>query len=188
MHLVLGCHRINGEQWVKQFISKLLHVTHIQWIFRNFTLHDKQRGWLRRKEKSERMGKNENLWETDADDIPEGSRFLLEMDYDKLLQSNFHDKTYWVVATEAAIVAGKKRATIGIRKRSQLRSRPHRSTRERLRITEVEKEIESCDWAYRDTRGRRTRGPSHRQAVIITPSKRKSGRSDSRKWTRTRKR
>ena len=128
------------------------------------------------------------MWETDADDIPEDSRFVLEMDYDKLSQSNFRDKTYWVVETEAKITAGKRRATHGITKRSQLRSKPQRSTRERLGINEVEKEIESCDWAYTDTRGRRTRGPSHRQAVIITPSKRKSAQSDSRTWTRTSKR
>ena len=43
IHLGLGCHRINGEQWVRQFISKILHITHSQWIFRNFTLHDKQK-------------------------------------------------------------------------------------------------------------------------------------------------
>ena len=29
------------------------------------------------------------------------------MDYEKLMQSNIHNKTYWVVATEAAIVADK---------------------------------------------------------------------------------
>ena len=41
--LILGNHRIDAEQWIKQFISKILHITHSQWIFRNFTLHDKQK-------------------------------------------------------------------------------------------------------------------------------------------------
>ena len=147
-----------------------------------------KKGWLRRKEMSEIMEKIEKLWKTDIDDIPEGSRFLMEMNYDKLIQSDIHNKTYWVVATEAAIVAGRRPATQGIRKRTQLSKLPIKSTRERFGIIDVEKEIESCDWAYTDTQGRRTRGPSHRQAVIITPSKRKSARSDSRTWTRTSKR
>jgi len=37
LHLELGSHRINGEQWVRHFIGKILHITHIQWIFRNLS-------------------------------------------------------------------------------------------------------------------------------------------------------
>ena len=49
-YLVLGNHRMNTEQWIRQFLSKILHIAHIQRVFRNFTLHDKQKGWLIRKE------------------------------------------------------------------------------------------------------------------------------------------
>ena len=42
-YLTLGNHRMDAEQWTRQFISKILHITHSQWIFRNFTLHDKQK-------------------------------------------------------------------------------------------------------------------------------------------------
>ena len=174
LHLGLGSHRINGEQWVRQFISKILHITHSQWIFRNFTLHDKQKGWLRRKELSKIMVKIDTLRETEVDDVPESSRFLLEMDYDKLMLSDIHNKTYWVVATEAAIKAGQRKANRGIRQRTQLSKRPPKSTRERLRIIEAEKEIHSICWAYTASRGGRATGPSHSQAVINTPSKRKS--------------
>ena len=142
-YLTLGNHRMDAEQWTKQLISKILHITHSQWIFRNFTLHDKQRGWLRRKELHEIMEKIDQLRETDVDDVPEGSRFLLEMDYDNLMKSSIHDKTYWVVATEAAIKAGKRAANNGVRSRTQLKRRQQRSTRERLRIIDMEKEINS---------------------------------------------
>ena len=87
------------------------------------------------------MGKIENLWDTDVDDIPEDSRFLLEIDYDSLMQSGIHNKTYWVVATEAVIVAGKRRAGRGIRKRTQRSKRTPKSVKAKLRIIEVEKEI-----------------------------------------------
>jgi len=43
-YLTLGSQRSNAEQWVRRFISKILHITHSQWIFRNFALHDKQKG------------------------------------------------------------------------------------------------------------------------------------------------
>ena len=86
-----------------------------------------------------------------------------------------------MVATEAAIVAGKKKATHGLRKRTQLSRLQLKSTKERLGIIDVEKEIESCDWTYTATRGRRTRGPSHSQAVINTPSKHKLNHTTSEK-------
>ena len=39
-------------------------------------------------------------------DIPESSRFLLKMDYDKLMPSNIDNKTYRVISTEPALGAG----------------------------------------------------------------------------------
>ena len=41
-HLTLGDYNMDAVQWTRQLISKVLHITHSQWIFRNFTLHDKQ--------------------------------------------------------------------------------------------------------------------------------------------------
>ena len=65
--------RIDAKQWTRQFISKILHITHSQWIFRNFTLHDKQKRWPRRKELHDIMEKIDQLRETDIDDIPEST-------------------------------------------------------------------------------------------------------------------
>ena len=119
-YLTLGCHKTNSEQWVRQFISKTLHITHSQQVFRNFTLHDKQKGGSRRKELSETMEKRDKLRERDVDDTPESSRFLLEMDYDNLMKSNIHNKMYWVAATKAAIKTSQRKATHLVRKRIQL--------------------------------------------------------------------
>ena len=117
--------------------------------------------------------KIEKLRKTAIDDIPEDSRLLLEIDCKKLMQSDIHNKTYWVIATKAALVAGKRHATCGIRKRTQCNKRPLKSTRTRLGTTDVKKEIQSPDWAYTATGRRRTRNPSHNDTVINTPSKHK---------------
>ena len=92
-YLILGNHRINTEQRIKQIIGKFLHITHSQWFFRHFTLHDKQKGWPRRKEVHEVTRKIDQLREINIDDIPESSRFLLEMDCDNLMKSSIHNKT-----------------------------------------------------------------------------------------------
>ena len=64
---------------------------------------------------SEITEKVDKLRETDIDDIPGSSRFLLEMNYGNLMKSNIHNKTYWVVAAEATINAG-QRPTTGSRR------------------------------------------------------------------------
>ena len=72
-YLTLGNHRMDAGQWTRQLISKVLHITHSQWIFRNFTLHDKQKGWLRRRELHDIMERIDQLSETDVDDVPEAA-------------------------------------------------------------------------------------------------------------------
>ena len=130
------CHRVEGfhrRKDIQTFLrhptwildtrlpqNKLLHITHSQQVFRNFTLHDKQKGWSRRKELSETIENRDKRREIDVDNIPESSRFLLEMDYDNLMKSNIHNKMYWVAATKAAIKTSQRKATHLVRKRIQL--------------------------------------------------------------------
>jgi hypothetical protein len=37
---------MNGDDWIRHFISHIIHITHFQWIFRNSTLHDRICGTL----------------------------------------------------------------------------------------------------------------------------------------------
>ena len=59
-YFTLGNDRIDAEQWTR----------------RQFTLHDKQKGWLKRKELHDIIGKIDQLRETDIDDIPKGSKYF----------------------------------------------------------------------------------------------------------------
>jgi hypothetical protein len=38
---------------MKAFVSRLIQISHSQWIFQNYTLHNKQRGYLRLQAHSE---------------------------------------------------------------------------------------------------------------------------------------
>jgi hypothetical protein len=42
----LSC-RLTGKDWMKVFTSLLIQISHSQWIFRNYSMCDKQRGYLR---------------------------------------------------------------------------------------------------------------------------------------------
>ncbi len=46
---------LNGADWTKHIITKILQITHSQWIYRNISLHDKHQGYLHNKKAEELM-------------------------------------------------------------------------------------------------------------------------------------
>lgn len=112
-HLTLSASYLNGGDCMKQFITQILHITHSQWIFRNFTLHDRRLGILAWRNKLDLLAKIEQLIDTPPEEVAEESRFLLEFDFNRLFQSGTKGQEYWVIAMQAAIVAGRRRAKRG---------------------------------------------------------------------------
>ena len=102
LHLSNSNLRINGEDWMKGLITRLIHISHSQWLFRNFTLHDTQCGYKRLKDKEAAQLQIAELSQTDPERIPEHSRFLLEIDTEILKTSDYETQVYWVTAMEAA--------------------------------------------------------------------------------------
>ena len=98
--------RMNGTDWMKHFVSHVIHISHSQWLYRNFTLHDNARGYLCLKERKNVLLEIEKLLDIDPANIPAESIFLLEMDYDRLYRSSFEKQSYWVVAMKAVYRAG----------------------------------------------------------------------------------
>jgi hypothetical protein len=101
-HLATSNSRINGDDWMRGLILRLIHISHSQWLFWNFTLHDKQCGYRRMKDRAEVLVRIDELRNTDPDRVPEHSRFLLEIDTERLIQGPYDSQVYWVTAMEAA--------------------------------------------------------------------------------------
>lgn len=104
-HLLTSSSHLTAHNWMKHFISKVLHITHSQWLFRNFMLHDSAAGYLRLKERATLAVQIDSLMSAQSSSIPEECRFLLEFDVDRLLQSDTNMQHYWVSAMEAALSA-----------------------------------------------------------------------------------
>jgi hypothetical protein len=120
-HLKLTSNKMNSSDWTKQFISKILQITHLQWIFRNISLHDKTDGYLHKKLTEELSDKIYQLAELEPDNVPTGSQFLLEVNLGKLTKSHIENQAYWVTAVTAARAAKVRQLSIGRRaKRSML--------------------------------------------------------------------
>ena len=103
---VSPCHT-NGAEWVKHFIFRLLHISHVQWVLRNCTLYNQTRGYLRLQDQRQVLEEMDRLVDKDPANIPQESRFLLEMDFSSLLCSSFEHQSYWVMAMKAVRRAGR---------------------------------------------------------------------------------
>jgi hypothetical protein len=135
--------RLTGADWMKTFISHLLQVSHSQWIFRNYTLHDKQRGYLRLRLRSEVLREIHVLLETPPSEVPPESQYLLELDHSAMYKASYEEQAYWVLALKAARRAGRWAVvTQRSRGRSQ-RSRlvAHRETRPRYDFRGLEDQM-----------------------------------------------
>ncbi len=85
---------LNTANWTKQFISKILHIMHSQWIFRNIFLHDKTNGYLHKKMSDKIALELESLTGIAPEDVPAESIFLLEINFSNLTNSHIKSQKY----------------------------------------------------------------------------------------------
>ena len=90
-HLALSGSYLNGSDWTKSLISKLLHITHLQWIYCNFTLHDKLCGYLHNTLEDIRIT-IEELAEMSPEDIPKESKFSLKINFGNLTKPHIKNQ------------------------------------------------------------------------------------------------
>jgi hypothetical protein len=141
-HLPMSSSYLNGEDWTKQFISKLLQITHSQWIFWNISLHDKTHGYLCIKKAEEIIQQINVHSEVAPEEVPEDSRFLLEINFFELSTFHLDTQTYWTLAMDAALKAKALESAGGARaKRIRRRLNTKIPSRMKLGITTVEQQI-----------------------------------------------
>ncbi len=69
-HLAMQSSYLSGADWTKQFISRILHITHSQWIFRNILLHDRSFGYIHNKQLGDITSTIDKLMDTAPNSIP----------------------------------------------------------------------------------------------------------------------
>ncbi len=104
-HLSMSNNFLNSSNWTKQFISKLLHITHSQWIYRNISLHNRQQGYLRNKQLEDLLQEITKLSDLSPDEVPESCQFLLEVNFTNLTPSHLETQRYWTLAMNTELTA-----------------------------------------------------------------------------------
>ena len=68
------------DDWMRGFISKLLKISHLQWIYRNLTKHHISQGTIALKAREDLMKEVEQQLNMGLNYLPPESRCLLEID------------------------------------------------------------------------------------------------------------
>ena len=76
--------RVTVDSWLKGFVSKLLAMTHSQWLFRCITKHHRTKGPLILARKEDLLKEIECQLNMGVDAIADVDRWMLEVDVDDL--------------------------------------------------------------------------------------------------------
>merc|ERR1712051_980929 len=105
--------RMTAKRWAKTLITKLLQITHKQWLLRNAKIHIKRKGDMNKEEHDKLLEKIEKLIWTDPEDLLPGDEHLLNEDFDSLGRASAIDQILWVAEMEASITAANHGARRG---------------------------------------------------------------------------
>jgi hypothetical protein len=108
VHCTLSPCRITGTDWMKLLVAHLIHIFYSQWILRNFTLHNKQCRYLRLQQHRDLLREVNPLLDTPSEEVPEGSWYLLELEFSTLYNATFERQSSWVLAVKEARRAGRR--------------------------------------------------------------------------------
>jgi hypothetical protein len=153
-HLTMSSSYLNGEDWTKQFILKLLQITHSQWIYQKFSLHDRWHGYLHTKNAAEIMQEIETLSNLAPKDVLKASRFLLEINFTDLSRWYIKTQKYWTLSVNAARTAQELDLARGARaKQAKQKVNTKILIRRKLGIVATEQQIrkDGMHWSITQT-------------------------------------
>ena len=128
-------------------MDKAIHLQNLtdhtpQWIFRNKFFHDRKNGYLQNKTADKLLQHINSLSEVSPEELPESSRFLLEIIFSKLSKHHLETQRYWTLAVDVALKANALEQARGMRvKRVWRKLNTKVPSRWKLGIAAVEHQI-----------------------------------------------
>jgi hypothetical protein len=108
--------RGNTKKWGQDLVTRLLEVTHGQWLYRNVQVHDRISGTLVTQRKEELQMEIERQQELGEEGLLEEDCYLAECNLGDLEETSGILETYWLLAIQAAREANRLE---GIRVRTE---------------------------------------------------------------------
>ena len=100
-----GKKKLPIQSWCAGLVTRLLEVTHGQWLYRNVHVHDILTGDIATRRKEDIRRELLDQIEIGGEGLAEEDKYLLEINLDELDTSSGEEQTYWLLALRAARVA-----------------------------------------------------------------------------------
>jgi hypothetical protein len=111
IHILSSNTLLTPHAWIRTFISKILDISHAQWIYRNYSKHHRQKGMLQLQAREDVLREISRQLELPPSEIPESAQYLLEIDHTHDgLDGDFVEQQYWLLAIKAARLDGHRQA------------------------------------------------------------------------------
>jgi hypothetical protein len=99
--------RTTPERWCQTLVSKLLQLTHKQWLFRNSHVHYKKLEGLTAQQHEKIFDRVKELMWTDPSELLSKHKYLLEEDFQMLGETSSGQRQNWIASMESALAAAK---------------------------------------------------------------------------------
>jgi hypothetical protein len=97
-HYALSGSRMSLERWSSGLITRLLEITHGQWVYRNFIVHDPVLGTIATARKEELLREIERQRELGDAGLLEEDKYLAEVNLEGLEDTSGERQHYWLLA------------------------------------------------------------------------------------------
>ena len=99
-HLLLSGSTMVASDWTTRFITRLLHLTltHGQWLYRNISRNHHTHGLLIEEERKTLLREIDTYMHLSPEEVPDESKFLLEIDFKQIRTASTEKQSYWVHA------------------------------------------------------------------------------------------
>jgi hypothetical protein len=117
-YLLGSASMLTVDDWMKKFIDQLIHIVHGQWIYRNISKYHETLGSIRKTERQQLLLEIDRLMNLTPEDVPEESKFLLEVGFARLRTGDLTGQHYWVHAVKAAVMERRRKTFLSRQQRA----------------------------------------------------------------------
>ena len=101
-YIAVNGSRMSLDKWCTGLITRLLEITHGQWLYRNYIVHDPVSGTIATAKKEELLVEIERQWELGDAGLLEEDKYLAEVNLEEMATSSGERQHYWLLAIQTA--------------------------------------------------------------------------------------
>ena len=90
------------DKWSSGLITRLLEITHGQWLYHNFMVHDPVAGTIATGKKEELLLEIEHQWDLGDAGLLDEDKYLVEVNLGDLETTSGECQHYWLLAIKTA--------------------------------------------------------------------------------------